>query len=474
MFANVSKPVDGDFAQTLVPPGKPKEETAAAQCPLWYRERLQSSDVGLGVMLGGSSARLIVLPLGHEDDPRLVTDDNRFQLSWPDYKNGTSCKGTPKWPGSEEFVRDFAKHTLAFLKEKGISPSRVVKIQGSIAGFVAEPGTDCAITTTNTPVRFENFSFGRSFLKALKEGDSGRKAFKHVESIPLINDGCAAAFGDILHPQGAARGLSDITTIIMGTGIGGSGVSGGRVLAARSELGHTLWYDSLEDQYVYVPLKQLIQDKLYVNGHYKELPDRRYSYFEHRLAGPWIAMHFVKEISNNGALVEALARATKVPTATLMKLEELKRSDEGRWAMQANGAYIFPVNKFILGHTYAEELFPLPVYAPVGVRGGNEHERVAHGKLIEAAVEYKRKIHRELGKALATLEQQPAFRGSTYVLVSGVAENWHKIDGANFSKPLYRACGIDCATKRIRVSPLDGSSREACGVIDGKMDAVAA
>lgn len=160
----------------------------------------------IGIDLGGTNIAVGVV----NDDYQIV---------------GRAKTKTKAFHPAEEIADDMAVTAFEALKDAGISMDEIewagvgtpgtVNPQTGVVGFAANLGFQ------NTPI-------------------GGLIATRLQKKVYVENDANAAAFGELM--AGAARGLSDVIMITLGTGVGGGIIIGGKIYAGfnykGAELGH--------------------------------------------------------------------------------------------------------------------------------------------------------------------------------------------------------------------------------------------
>lgn len=127
----------------------------------------------------------------------------------------------------EEIVKDMAELTTKLAKEEGIKPSEITQIGIGSPGALNQDKT--GIVFASSFPTFRNVSLL----------DELRKYFPNAD-VCVENDANAAAYGELI--AGAAKGLSHVVIVTLGTGVGGGIIIDKKILSgfncAAGELGH--------------------------------------------------------------------------------------------------------------------------------------------------------------------------------------------------------------------------------------------
>lgn len=136
----------------------------------------------------------------------------------------------------EEIVKDMASLTKRLLKEEGIDPSEIKEIG------IGSPGA---------PNKEKNGILFASSFPLFRNAEIGKELNKYFKNanICLENDANSAAYGEFI--AGAAKGLSDVVVVTLGTGVGGGIIIDKKIYSgfnnAAGEIGHkTIKFDGVK------------------------------------------------------------------------------------------------------------------------------------------------------------------------------------------------------------------------------------
>jgi hypothetical protein len=361
--------------------------------------------VGVGVIIGGTKIEIhIVRPEGLSGN---AWDKEVF--TWDEFRQAMGTQDVAD--KQEEFVEFLSQKIAQLLKKRKLGMySNLEKIGISFAGPVSD---DQRVHGTNMPVHFREFD-----LPLYLRTSSSLPA---VESITVLNDGAAGLAGEQHDPRGALRPErlrpgQKPAYFIWGTGFGASG-------AGIWEAGHLIVRDAETGRYELKTREEMFEEGV----GFRLLPG--YTQLEHRIAGPWAAIRFIKETSMD---LTELAAAIQVDISELEKLQRLHPRTMDSWSQQIPGDVALAISKFI---------------------HASRHSDTSLGR---AAREFELSLYRELGDALRVVREN--FGDVRAVLGSSMAEI--RRDDPDFLRIVREASGSN--EQQVVISDLD-ASREAVG-----------
>jgi hypothetical protein len=192
----------------------------------------------------------------------------------------------------------------------------------SVAGVVQGEGIEAQVSTTNTGLKFSNESIALSMLTALQTEVRARKwPTIPVDNVAVINDAAAGVYGEVL--SGGLKDVKHGLFVILGTGVGSMGWSDGKLNHDFNELGHRIIFDTATNRSKLLEgdrLKELIErDGSFMN------PGVKQRYAENQLAGPWLAIRFVKGQEEKATMDELAERVVKVWE------KKFERENKNKW-----------------------------------------------------------------------------------------------------------------------------------------------
>jgi len=306
-----------------------------------------SQPYGLTVIVGGTNLRFCLSQTTVE--PRI------FSINWDELK-----KELPARPPEEmkdrvlslafkKFLEDLKTREEQSCEDFNLTNLKVVNI--SVAGPVIGEGFDARVTTTNTGVEMVAEPIAETFLGILEDhSKSMRLHFVRPSEVNVLNDAAAGVIGEQV--CGGLQGAEHGVYVILGTGLGGMGLVDQKVATLYSELGHRIILDESG-----TPTDFLNGDRLgevLQNGGFITLPTSK-RYVEHHLAGPWNAVHFVKNVASSATAFESLVKFVAKDLgkneaeakALLNGLVELSNDNIDNWAKVTPSNVVKSVSKFI-------------------------------------------------------------------------------------------------------------------------------
>lgn len=333
------------------------------------------------IIIGGTNVRFCVSPPGNLEP--LHTSIKWKELS-DEFSPRLEAKGIDFSNAHDVIYPVLAKRMTEFLEalyDPKDGPVPIENLRGlyfSVAGRVhgdekyhpgiSRPlnGIDAEVTTTNTGLNFSNHKLGREIFNALKAENHGFSL--STDKVFVINDARAGQEGEKLH-----QGYAPSSRIFFH--IGGTGEGSDFDVPGFNEIGHRTVVDHKEKK-VLVFVGEEIKQLLNPDGTYKDLPEHQ-SYAENLLAGPWVAIRFVKSLVEKPSVMVALATriAAKDPSlqgedpaqsrvdqilGELYELADLKYKDRTRWAINSNSFLLREVNELIFQPNHRANRRALP------------------------------------------------------------------------------------------------------------------
>lgn len=191
----------------------------------------------------------------------------------------------------------------------------------SVAGIVEGEGLAATVTTTNTLLKVRQETLAEKLRSAILK--QMPELFPEDTKVRVLNDAQAGLEGEIflnkLDPNLATLFL------IFGTGFGSS-----CTVPGYAELGHLTVYDTVQHKFRFLSDEE-IADSRGADGSFKPLKGLIYA--ENLLAGPWVAIGFVKCIARHhptltSALAEYISKCEREALASADKSERARRSCE--------------------------------------------------------------------------------------------------------------------------------------------------
>jgi hypothetical protein len=265
-----------------------------------------SLPIGLTVMLGGSKYRVAISVAGKADPVSFSIgwDALRAEAEPEVRKRGVPFAQCPQygWPlASDKLAGAIDRLYGGALPDAG---RNVCTLTFSVAGLVDGEGADARVTTSNTGLEIVNVKV-RDLLRAVNSAFY-RNGWPPISesSVRVVNDAVAALIGE--QERGALRGVKNGYVLIIGTGLGGAGITNSVLNPFYKEAGHALIWDEKTGNYT-VKAGQSLNELVNADGAFIQLPPG-YSYLEHRLAGPWLATHLVQRAAKDLGVYQGLQR----------------------------------------------------------------------------------------------------------------------------------------------------------------------
>lgn len=418
-------------------------------------------------IIGGTNVRLCVSPRGSAKPAHTSATwkELRKELSGP-----LKAKGIDFSQAHDVIYPVLAKRMAEFLetlfppKEGPVPIDNLRGLYFSVAGRVngdernhpgiSRPlnGINAEVTTTNTGLSFINQKLGREIFQALKAEIPGFALSE--EKVFVANDARAAVEGEILS-LGVKDGIL-VEILILGTGFGGASSDG-----TFDEDGHRLIKDNNRDRIIVLRGKQLNR-VLNPDGSFKDLPPHLV-YAENLIAGPWVAIRFLKSLLEKPTVLVALAKkiAAKDPARKgtestnkgikkvlggLYKLADLKHEDRSRWAINSDSFLLREVSEMIFQPNYQDIHRAIPSDMDLG----RLEQKNPEAALTLLAWGRQKSFLRELGMMIGAKHAARAREGkkpAKIILAGGLGEMFNRYP------PVDRQDALDIIVKHAKLPP---------------------
>jgi hypothetical protein len=188
--------------------------------------------------------------------------------------------------------------------------------------------------------------------------------------IKVLNDADAGLRGEMI--LGCLAGCDNGAFVIVGTGLGGMVLIDGQPSNMYSEFGHYVVQEMISNRPRYRLLDKLEFDQYVTQEGSYEAPKSGQKYFETVVAGPWVAIRLLRELSHEGcepllvALAQVCSKTLKQDQELLRKnlklepedlkeqftrLAELPSHERHRWAINLPSHLVRAVNQFLFTPT---------------------------------------------------------------------------------------------------------------------------
>lgn len=372
----------------------PSRETLAAlpvtdtQTTSAERRDLLSREEPLGVttIIGGTNVRICLSIPGN---PEPLVHIIKWQTLHDQYTSSGVGSSSDFLKALEWGYERIAKECIDFIAshfdtDKAPPPfHKICAFNYSVAGRVEGDDAFAQIFTSNTGIRFDGeqiaLKMEASLLRQLQE-----KEWPAIpqENVVVMNDALAGLRGEMLGVDGGLSQGKTVKFYICGTGVGSKMWHIDRPLHEFDESGHRGLFNTETEQYRILAGDQ-IKEVMDSEGGFK-IDNTTEVFAEHKLAGPWVAIQFVKEVAPKPKIMHALARRIaaniikdeqdkkkqreqdkkeqreqdtkpldpeeqfKLALAGLQDLETMKPRERYLWAINANGHMIKAVNRILL------------------------------------------------------------------------------------------------------------------------------
>lgn len=363
-----------DRASSTALPTTETRDTSLEQRQLLRREE----PLGVTTIIGGTNVRICLSIPGN---PEPLVHIIKWQTLHDEY-TASETASTGNFRNALEWgYQRMAKECISFIAshfdpDEGPPPfERICAFNYSVAGIVEGDNEFARIFTSNTGIRFDGEQI------AIKMGDAVERQLREKQwptippaNVVVMNDALAGLRGEMLGVDGGLTQGKTVKFYIFGTGVGSMTWHIDKPLYEFDEAGHRGLFNTDTEQYR-ILIGEQIKEKMDPDGGFK-IDKSNEVFAEHKLAGPWVAIQFVKEIAPKPKVMNALARrivtnileenkdkkdpaGKPLPTAdpaelyekVLEDLEELatmKPKERYLWAINANGHMVKAVNKILL------------------------------------------------------------------------------------------------------------------------------
>lgn len=431
------------------------------------------SPKGVTMIVGGTNVRFVI-------SESFEIEPISFSLSWPELAKKLKISTAKLYDKTDEAL-DFL--AIWFVKECQKNAIRLETIEHfglSFAGKVKGNGDNSTVTTVNAGIRIDNLDLLKLFVDKTHKISMGLGEEFEQESIGAHNDAVASILGERIHPLGLARNISNAIFIIVGTGIGGAGITNDLIDESISEFGHT-WIRREEStgksSLHYIPYDQLVAEGYVIEGKYNKLKDPMESYIETFLAGPAFAIRFAFKIKDEYGLVKRLAIEILKSEITLKEsaqinekdlntlIEEIKQLGEFNpskrvlWGTDAKSSAVKRIGKFLVNLTPADYDEAIDMEMSLDPNGD-----LKKAQLIKIAWDYRRHYLRRLGRFFGAIGNKDEWRDHLIILGGGVIEAFAACPNAYYDiKRLKDHSGLG---DRLVISKLKPEDREAAFVTE--------
>lgn len=303
----------------------PSSSTEGVALPKGHRHSNKKSSLtltreepcGLTIIVGGTNVRFSLSHL-HSTEP--IFDAVKWQKLRDTY-NQTPEAAVVSFPDSHKSTYPtIAQKCESFLRKTFNTPKGPIRLDNlaafnvSVAGIVEGEGLAATVTTTNTLLKVRQETLAEKLRSAILK--QMPELFPEDTKVRVLNDAQAGLEGEIflnkLDPNLATLFL------IFGTGFGSS-----CTVPGYAELGHLTVYDTVQHKFRFLSDEE-IADSRGADGSFKPLKGLIYA--ENLLAGPWVAIGFVKCIARHhptltSALAEYISKCEREALASADKSE---------------------------------------------------------------------------------------------------------------------------------------------------------
>lgn len=398
-----------------------------------------------------------------------------FSLSWTELAEKMNLSNSELFDKTDEALNFLAGWFIDQLQEKNI-PLNSIDIFGlSVAGLVEGESEAAKVSTVNTGVKIHKRPLLNQFVSKVKEFSP---ADFDPHSYQVRNDAVAGILGETLHPGGCAYKAKNAVFVIIGTGIGGAGITNGSIDSDIREFGHTFFYRermSGKSTLSYHSFDDLQEMGLVNDGKYEKPSDDR-EYIETYIGGPQLAIRFAKHFGDEQDAIARLAvECLKIEGAAQVEISEdsprlrlkireiqglakLDPAERVLWGTDAKSLAVKQIGKFLISLTLKDlEIARLAKskYAPEGTD-------LLYSELVERAWEYREKYMVRVARFLGEIGKQ--WPQHKVIVGGGVMEGI--LNGGNYPEDLKTLRWFSGLGERLVISELDPETREASFVTD--------
>ncbi len=410
--------------------------------------------VGATIIIGGTNVRFCLShPASREPLSAVVKWQDLNEKLAPELEK----TGTPFSLARDLVFQNLAKTFIAFFantyglaeKFQGSAPfDKISSFNFSIAGPVTGNGIAATVTTTNTRLQFSTEPVAQTMLAAVKaEIARVGGTTLNPKHISVWNDAEAALWGEVLSAGLDPSG--NYLLVIFGTGVGSASCSNGAIVKRFAELGHRVLFNLRTGGSELIGSKEFSSKYMAADGSFRDL-GRAQRYAENQLAGPWVAIRFVKEHEEKPtlfAIIDALerkieekisaskdaveqtvwrARLSQVESE-IDKLAQLSLDHRTRWAAQSPEWVIRLVNETIMN--------PEPIKFFETAPCDDNMEQLTkvdpESALVQYIGRYWKKYWKDVGEFLGQAYgsmQKHKVTPSKIFLAGGIAEHANRLD----------------------------------------------
>jgi hypothetical protein len=359
----------------------------------------------------------------------------------------------------ELVLSTFVTSFFDYLRDKHCDPNgtpppfdKLAALNFSVAGVVRGEGIEATVSTTNTGLHFTNEELARRTIQAMQLDLRERSwPMFSADNVAVLNDAAAGCKGEVL--RGGLTGCTNGLFVILGTGIGSMGWSHNNFDFRFDELGHRIVKESLPEgshkPSTLVNLFRLLSQEEYEaqmapDGSFTPFKGPQKRYAENLLAGPWLAVRFLKkELTEDEELMSVLAKkiapqlkkTSEEVYSDLEDLMDLSAKHLTRWAVNSNSRLVRAVNDFILNFDAWRFAFTCPC------TGSFEAAPTPERRLANFGFKTWKTYWKDVGHFLARAYEGMTEQGvppEKIILGGGIGEAYHR-----FPEPLRRAALLE-------------------------------
>ena len=365
-------------------------DTATQETSVQQRELLNREDpFGVTTIIGGTNVRICLSIPGN---PEPLVHIIKWQALHDQYVASGAGTSSQFRNALEWGYERMAKECIDFIAKKFMGEdastsdtkqapppfNQICAFNYSVAGRVEGDDEFACVFTSNTGIRYDGeqiaVKVGQAIQRQLRE--------KNWPTVPaanvvVMNDAMAGLRGEMLGVDGGLTRGKTVKFYICGTGLGSKMWHIDKPLHEFDESGHTALFNTETEQYRILSGEQ-IKEVVAPDGGFK-IDNPNEVFAEHKLAGPWVAIQFVKKVAPYPKVMNALARQIvkniiadwekelkknpkhldvekpdpeKLYQKVLPQLEDdlatMKPKERYLWAINANGDMIKQVNRVLL------------------------------------------------------------------------------------------------------------------------------
>jgi hypothetical protein len=336
---------------------------------------------GVTIIIGGTNVRFC---LSHVGDTEPITSAVKWQELNEDLAPSLARSGIQFEHAKDVVIATIARKFVDYVQSRfdplqGPPPfDQISAVVFSVAGRVEGEDADALITTTNTGINLTKEPIARTMMDAINEEirlrnrefaapDRAPWATVDTRVIKVLNDADAGLRGEMI--LGGLQDCDNGGFVIVGTGLGGMVVIDGQPSSLYSEFGHLVVQETSQPKPRYRLLDKDEFDQCVSEAGSYKAPKANQKYFETVVAGPWLAVRFLRDLSKEGfepllyALAQVCSKSLKEDREVRRKhpnlepedlvsqftaLAELPSTERHRWAINLPSHLIRAVNQFLL------------------------------------------------------------------------------------------------------------------------------